>query len=234
MVLGLIFAFAAVLFGAIAALCGGIAWLLLWPAASAAVVSLGYLALGARVLGKRSDGGFPPWAKALHTPYFLFSEGFFRGYRAGHRDEETRTEICPGLFVGGRPAGHEAVVLAQTAVLDLTTEFDGAELRRVAGAYRTLPMLDEAVPSFSEFEAAMAWLEGLPRPWLIHCAFGHGRSVMVASGVLVRTGEAASHEEALAAIKARRPLVRLRARQLAFLREAEARGLLRRRPSQIA
>lgn len=229
MLLGIVFALVAALFCSIAVLWGGLGWLLLWPAVSAAIVALGYLVVGGRVLGKRSDGGFPWWAQALHAPYFLFSEGFLRGYRARHQAQELRTEIAPGFFVGGRPSAGETPDLAKMAILDLTTEFDGSRLREVAAAYRTLPMLDESPPSFAEFERAMEWLEERPRPWLIHCAFGRSRSVMLACGALVRAGEAVSYEEALATIKARRPFARVRSKQLAFLREAESRGLLRRK-----
>src|SRR5688500_1543651 len=50
---------------------GGWGYLLLWPAASALLVGMGYAGLGGRVFGKRPDGRFAAWGYLIHLPHLL-------------------------------------------------------------------------------------------------------------------------------------------------------------------
>ena len=50
---------------------GGLAWLLAWPAANFLIVAAGYVAIGARLLGKRPDGTIALWSRLFFAPYFL-------------------------------------------------------------------------------------------------------------------------------------------------------------------
>ena len=51
------------------------------------------------------------------------------------------------------------------------------------------------------------------RPVLVHCAHGHGRSLVVMCAVLVVNGQAGDFLEAYMMVKAARPKVRLNGRQ---------------------
>jgi len=51
------------------------------------------------------------------------------------------------------------------------------------------------------------------RPVLVHCAHGHGRSLVLMCAILVVTGLAGDFVEAYKIVKAARPKVRLNSRQ---------------------
>ena len=51
------------------------------------------------------------------------------------------------------------------------------------------------------------------RPVLVHCAHGHGRSLVVMCAILVVSGQAGDFLEAYKIVKAARPKVRLNGRQ---------------------
>lgn len=171
-----------------------IAWLLAWAGLSTSWVAIAYLLRRPGLLGKHV-----PWlALVFLWPFLLFARGasFF-----ALRMMRERVEVVPGLWVGGWPR-RGAPGLAQ---LDLTAELPrrGDALR-----YRNIPMLDGTSPHPSDWreavDQAVAWRrEGLPV--LVHCAYGHGRSVMVVVGVLVAEGLAPGWEEAHAKVLAVRP-----------------------------
>jgi hypothetical protein len=172
---------------------GGLAWC----GASTVLVGLAYVFRRPDWLGKGR-----PWRWAL-APILLLARGVAAG--AQRLGLEERVEVAPGLWVGGWPR-RGAPGFAQ---LDLTAELPR---RGAADAYRCVPMLDGAPPSPDRWEEAVsvarAWrAEG--RTVLIHCAFGHGRSVCVLVGVMVLEGLAPSWEDAQAAVKAVRPGARM-------------------------
>jgi len=115
-----------------------------------------------------------------------------------------RVEVAPGLWVGGWPSRGPS----ELAHLDCTAELP----RRAApAAYRCVPMLDGGTTSSARLEEAvaqvLAWrAAGLPV--LVHCAYGHGRSVAVMVVALVRLGLAPDAETALAQVRAVRPRAR--------------------------
>jgi protein-tyrosine phosphatase len=181
------------------------AWFLAWAGLSTGWAGIAYLARRPRWLAK--DG---PAAWAL-APFLWWARGSSRV--AQRLMPESRVEIVPGLWVGAWPRKG----VPDLAQLDLTAELPrrGDALR-----YACVPMLDGAPPREEDFHAAVAvaraWrAEGLPV--LIHCAYGHGRSVAVLVAVLVAEGHAASWEEAHAMVLRRRPLARMTPGQRALV-----------------
>ncbi len=104
------------------------------------------------------------------------------------------------------------------AQLDLTAELPR---RGDAAAYAAIPMLDGAVPDRATYDAAvacaLAW-RAAGTPVLVHCAFGHGRSVAVVIAVLVIEGHAPDADAALALVTRIRPRARMTPAQRAFVR----------------
>lgn len=176
-----------------------------WAGLATGFVGLAYLARRPSWLGKGT--GFEPFL----LPYLCFARGAARvAQRIGLIE---RQQIVPGLWVGGWPR-RGAPGLAQ---LDLTAELPR---RGTAAIYRNIPMFDGAVPHREDWHAAvaqvLAWRkEG--REVLVHCAYGHGRSVAVVLGVLVREGLAADPVVALAMVRAVRPRARLTTEQRRFV-----------------
>jgi len=193
---------------------GGAAWALLWAALSFGLAALGYLGLGARVFGKREDGSLRWFQALLAAPYLFFGWCAWQAVRLG--PEETWNRIAPWLYLGRRPAAGE-LPPEVTAVVDLTAEFPVD--RRLLGerSYLCLPTLDAHVPA----PEALASLvdRALERGGVlyVHCAYGHGRSALVAAAMLLRRGEASTPQEAVARLKAARPRVKLSPSQRAAL-----------------
>lgn len=187
------------------------AWAFVWAGSATTWVSAAYFLKRPGMLGKQRA---PTLALVALLPFFLTARGAARVGRRTMR--EWKVELAPGLWVGGWP--HRGV--PDLAQLDLTAELPrrGDALR-----YRAIPMLDGAPPSVDAWREAvdqvLAWrAEGLPV--LVHCAYGHGRSVAVCIGVMVAEGLASSWEDAHAKVLAVRPRARMSAAQRRMLAEA--------------
>ena len=207
MKLGLFLVFVSLGLGLPALQLGGPFLLLLWPSASALIVSVGYLFTGPGVLGKRADGTLAPLRVALLFPFFAFMWTMFHLQRR-LLGEDCCDEVAPGLFLGRRPLPGE--LPADIAlVVDLTSEF--AELKEIRSGrrYLALPALDGGVPELTAFEAAVEQVALEQGRVYVHCASGHGRSTMLCAAVLMRRGLAKDVAEAEALLQARRPSVRL-------------------------
>ncbi|MSQ02959.1 MAG: hypothetical protein EXR71_13905 [Myxococcales bacterium] len=192
-------------FGTLLPLWAGV-WLY-WAGASTAFVGLAYLFDRPRWLLKER------WARVVLLPYLLFSAAVAAGaQRLGLAE---RQEVVPGLWVGAWPR-RGAPGFAQ---LDLTAELPR---RGEADHYRSIPMLDGAGPRREDWEAAVeqavAWRQQ-DAPVLVHCAYGHGRSVAVIMGVLVRERLAHDAPSALAIVRRVRPRARLAPAQARLMNE---------------
>jgi len=161
----------------------GWAWALLWPAFALSLVAAAYVTGRVEVLGKTSDR--PPF---WMWPYTAFAWLNSHAWRTGV------SEIADGVWIG-RPAVNNF-----RSVVDLTGELPVRADRRV-------PMLDLALPSVEQIEAAVQAIEDLRdrRPTLVCCALGYSRSAAATAAWLVASGQADSVDEAVARIRAARP-----------------------------
>jgi protein-tyrosine phosphatase len=183
------------------ALVGGPPVPLLWGAVSFLVVAMAYALNRPVVFGKCTP--WRPLATLALLPYHLLMH---LSWRLATTDATAAfTQIEPGLWLGrwprrGRlPPGVERIV-------DLTAEMP---VPPDAGPidYRCLPTLDRMAPGVA---AATVLVDGLvedPRPTLVHCAMGHGRSPVIIIAMLMRRGS--SFDAALARIQRLRPRVHL-------------------------
>ncbi|NNJ24934.1 tyrosine-protein phosphatase [Alienimonas chondri] len=215
-------------FGGAAAACGlhatrgGLWWALLWPAAAFAGVATIYLAGRPGWFGKRSDGSRNPVAAAFFAPYTLFALAAWHAHRrlgggggAWDRLEENlflSRRPMPGEFPSEMKSDEEAVIL------DLTAEFrDPRAVSRRPG-YQCRPILDAAAPDAAALGELVSVLPppGGP-PALVHCANGRGRTGLIAAAWLLSHGRATTAADAVDAVTAARPDVRLLPRQRATL-----------------
>ena len=178
------------------------AWLVAWVGMSTLVAGLAYVANRPGWLGKES---LP--LRVFMAPYLRFSRLVAAtAQRLGHKE---RDEVAPGIWVGGWPRAG-APSLAQ---LDLTAELPR---RGDAQEYACVPMLDGRGMSAGAFDRAMvqvqAWREA-GHDVLIHCAYGHGRSVSVACALLVAEGTDLDLAAAEARIRSLRPRAGVRSYQ---------------------
>ena len=191
---------------------GGWAWLLLWPAAALLLVGLAYGRFGVGVFQKQA--GRLSWAAGLLLlPYRM---GAWWSSRWFTRHDALAVEVEPGLWLGRAPGRGGCQLLPADAILDLTAEFSRFPAARYR-AYRSVPLLDLAVPTPAELAQAVAALDELRPagpvlvPVLVHCAWGYSRAAVVVAAWLLHRGLAASPEAAVAQVRAARPQVVLSA-----------------------
>lgn len=213
------FASLALLTIAAAVLYGGLAWLLIWPAISLAVVAVAYGGVGPRMFGKRSDGTRAGWATVALAPYLLLQYLLWHAIRTLSR-ENALDAVSDDVWIGRRMLGPELAHHKIDIVVDLTCEFIEPALVRATRDYRSFPLLDVTAPSA---KALLAFLELLPadRTCLIHCAQGHGRTGMVAAALLLVRGMAPTADEAVDIIRQVRPGVVMKPNQKAILQDLE-------------
>jgi protein-tyrosine phosphatase len=198
-----------------AVILGGLFRLLVWPAISFSLVALGYLGLGPRLFGKRSDGTMAWHSVVILLPYLLLTCITWHGVRLLSR-EDCCNEVVPGLFVGRRPLAGE-IPQEVRLIVDLTAEFPERRAVREGRDYIVAPMLDTGVAVESEFAVLVQQIAVFPGPVYIHCAQGHGRTGTVAAAVLLGRGHCATVEEAVGLLQKVRPGLELGKDQLAFV-----------------
>jgi membrane protein implicated in regulation of membrane protease activity len=199
---------------------GGLWTLIYWPAACSLVIGLGYLGLGAGMLGKRPDGTRPAWSWVIFAPYYLFvwiAMKFLRGLSR----EDRYNEVAPGVYVGRRCEVEELPEGVST-VVDLTAELDVPKGIREATFYRTLPTLDGAAPDERQLRELVADVSSRPGPIYVHCAAGHARSALTAAAIVLHRGGANDAVEVMRAFRRARPRIGLSSPQWRLLQRLAA------------
>jgi len=191
---------------------GGTALWLLWPALSLLLVALAYGVLGPAAFAKDGDGHLSVAARLLFAPYLL---GAFVNSRIWTRAEPRRVEVCDGVFLGRFPGASDLGGIA--TVIDLTAEFSrpGGDV-----VWRAFPSVDLVAPDAALLARAAEAIDAAEGPVLVVCALGYGRSVAVLAVWLVRSGRAATVEDALRRLRRVRPRLSPRPAQIAAMEEA--------------
>lgn len=128
-------------------------------------------------------------------------------------------EVAPNLWLGLRLRAWELPEFI-TLVVDLTCEY--TRHRQWTCAYLCVPTLDDAVPDRAQYERAIVRVVNWSGPVYVHCAAGAGRSALLAAGVLLRRGLAATPAAAEAMLRERRAVVHLQPGQRQFLQQFQA------------
>ncbi len=190
------------------------ALILSWCVLAFGLLGLAYALNHPGALRKRADGLIPWPALMLFGPYHAWSRFTIQWTRMRH--PEAYHEILPGLFLGRHLHPHEAEHLCRNAglthVLDMTAELPETPILRTLPGYRALPLLDMTGPSPRQLHEALEHLDKAG-PVYVHCAIGYGRSATIVAALLLQLDHAATPEEAVAAIRSKRPRVRLNERQ---------------------
>ena len=135
--------------------------------------------------------------------------------------------VAPLLFVGGqfRPAQWPQLQrLGVRAVLSLQAEYEDRFSGPPPEMVLRLLVPDFTPPSLAQLTTGVAFVTEAHRaklPVFIHCHAGVGRAPIMAAAYLV-TSRALSAQEALACVRAARPIIRPNAAQVARLREYAA------------
>jgi len=191
-------------------------FLMLWPAFSFLVVSMGYLGLGPKVFCKRTDGRLRVSIIILLAPYFLLlhiSWIFARRLRVNLKAFDS---LDHKLFIGRRLLNRECPKKI-TVVVDLTAEFSEVERLRSSTLYLAVPTLDTMPPPKQLMLKTLRILDTVDGLTLIHCAEGYGRTTTFTAALLLYRGRASSVDEALEQVITIRPTARISTQQRAFL-----------------
>lgn len=198
---------------AAALLCLATPWLS-WGAMSLLMVTMAYMAFGAPAMQKDDAGRIAPAAYWLLLPWRV---GTHLSALWFTRNVPSVTPVTDGIFLGSYPRQPTT----QQAVLDLTCEFPRAA-STARQVYSCVPMLDLVVPEEAQLTLAVDQLERLRAEYgtvLVHCALGLSRSALVVAAWMLRTGQARTTEEAVAAIRACRPQIVIKPGQLEALQQ---------------
>lgn len=191
----------------------------------AAVVFLYARAVRGENPGPLLKGARSPWLQPLFLPFRAVAYLVMAAARVFRARDGGFSEVAPNVYVGARPFAMEHTHLARRGiayVVDLCAELptndrmDRAPFERLG-----LPTLDRCPPTDEEIHRAVEWVAArhtveTGRAVLIHCAFGRGRSAMLAGAALVRLGLASDADDAIARMLRARP-VRVKGAQRAAL-----------------
>lgn len=205
---------------AVAAVRGGPwAWLLFYPAFSFGVVSAAYVFSAPGVFGKRFDGKRSKLGTLLVLPYVLYVAAVWHLVRLLSREPKLNP-LGDDLVLSRRLLGHE-LPDDIASVVDLTCEFIEPNDHWKIQSYLCYPMLDGTGATAENLRALAIQINNMPKPVLIHCAQGHGRTGLVASAVLIVTGKAQTAADAIAMVQSVRPGVDLNRDQRSILKKLQ-------------
>jgi predicted protein tyrosine phosphatase len=129
------------------------------------------------------------------------------------------SQITPQLHVGGqyRRRGWERLTARGiTAVVNMRIEFDDNDAGIAPGRYLYLPTIDDDPPTLEDLRKGVDFIaKEIERGGgvYVHCGSGVGRAPTMAAAYLISTGLAP--DEAWAKIRAARPFIRPKPRQVA-------------------
>ena len=214
---GFLFLLLAIAIGVTAFRGGPWAWLLFYPAFSFGVVAAAYLFSAPGVFGKRFDGRRSRLGTLLVLPYVLYVSAVWHVVRLLSREPKSNA-LNDELVLLRRLLEHE-LPEGIASVVDLTCEFTEPKDRWSLQSYLCHPMLDGTGSTSNEIRELADEIIKMPKPVLIHCAQGHGRTGLVAAAVLIVSGEAQTATDAIAMIQAVRPGVELNKAQRLILEQ---------------
>lgn len=172
------------------------AWVALWAACAAGLVTSAYATGSSAVYAKR--GGRTHWAAFLMLAPVMIPQRLAHRWLARRGGVFT---VAPGVSFG--PIHAEAPEGA--AILDLTAEH---RLRKIPeSGYVAIPLNDLAEISPEKLELAAETVERLREKGPVHivCALGLSRSAGVAAAWLQHTGRARTEHDAVRAVREARP-----------------------------
>ncbi len=214
---GFLFLMLAIAIGVAAIRGGPWAWLLFYPAFSFGVVAAAYFFSSPGVFGKRFDGRRSRMGTLLVLPYVLYVSAVWNLVRLLSREPKISV-LNEDIVLSRRLLKHEMPEHI-ASVVDLTCEFTEPKGGWDLQSYMCYPMLDGTASTSAEIRELADEIIKMPKPVLIHCAQGHGRTGLVTAAVLIALGKVQTAADAIAMIQAVRPGVELNKPQRLILAE---------------
>jgi protein-tyrosine phosphatase len=200
---------------------------LIWVGVAFAVVAIAYGSGRPQLLMKREDGSQPMLAWIILWPYFLLARLSFLIYRLSHRSKVAVAEVLPGVWFARRLTRREIrdSRVSWSAVLDLAAEFPRVEI--YGATYRSVPIMDGAVPSEEQLHDVVAWIDGQVAHGnvLVHCALGHGRTGSIILAWLLAKGHVSDVNAGMAHLLSRRSTFGMSKAQVSALNRFATNGI---------
>jgi protein-tyrosine phosphatase len=192
---------------------GGI--LPIWAGLSFLAVSISYAINGAWIFGKSTQGDRALWSSLILMLYLGLTWLMWWVFR---KTDATSCchQITDRIWLGRRPTVAE-LPNGIDLVVDLTCEFTPQSAIR--NRYRSLPILDHAIPQLDEFDRFVQQLARFPGRLYVHCAAGRSRSAMFVAAMLLENGVCQTPQTAIEYVHQRRSCVQLTKNQACFLTE---------------
>lgn len=193
--------------------------LLMWPAASLAIVAGAYFGLGPGIY-RKVQGRLPLSARCVLGPVLAGQYISLLHYKRQCRPYD---QILPSAWIGRKLNDAEAAEATKkgvTAVLDVTAEFDEAR-SFLQLSYLNIPILDLTAPHQDQLKAMAAFIEQHSSTGIVyvHCKIGYSRSAGAVAAYLLSSGRASSLDEALSLLRSARPSIVIRPEIIHALRE---------------
>lgn len=212
---GICFTFLAVAL-LVKAIQGGVGYIaLIYPAVTFAIVAIGYFGVGPRIFGKNLNGKRKWLSILMLLPYMLLTLMTWHLMRLVSRESAT-DQLSPDFILSRRLLSSE-MPKSVKSVVDLTCELSEPRNNWQMERYLCFPILDASSPTPSELKALAIEILELPKPVLIHCAQGHGRTGLVAAAVLIVSGRATNATDAISMVQSARPGIELNRSQRSAL-----------------
>ena len=197
--------------------------LLFWPASSLAIVTAGYLLLGAGIF--RKENGSLSWTTWLLLWPVLVGQRLSLGYYA--RQCRPYDRLTDRLWIGRRLSNADARQLRVDgvgAVIDLAAEFSKSSALGEL-AYLQLSVLDLTAPTPEQIDQALAFIQehAATGAVYVHCKIGYSRTATIAGAYLLATNQAGTVAEALAILRQVRPSIIVRPEAVSALQMYQAR-----------
>lgn len=199
---------------------------LLWVASAFAIVAVAYAMNRPQFLMKRDDGSQPFFGMLILWPYFILARISLRLYCWVNRRNVAVAEVLPGVWFARRLTANEirSAGVTWSAVLDLAAEFPRIAVDGVV--YRSLPILDGAVPPESLVREAVGWIAKQSKEGnvLVHCALGHGRTGTVVVAWLLLYGHVPDVDTGVVHLRKRRSSFGMSAAQMKMVERLTPEG----------
>jgi predicted protein tyrosine phosphatase len=215
---------ASVVLGAVAVWLRPWGLVLLWPAASTAIVAAAYFGLCSNVTRKQ-HGRVPLAARWVMAPWLATQQASLIYYR---RRAEPWNAVTPDVWIGRQLREREATAAVRQgvkAVLDLTGEFSEAAAFR-ALPYLNLPVLDLTAPAPCQLRSAIDFINAHRDQGVVyvHCKIGYSRSAAVIGAWIIDAQLASTSRYAIGMLRAVRPSVIVRCEVVAALQAFHNQG----------